>query len=171
MGLHRTITTPHQRVHEGVMFTVGYTWDGVADTNVVEYLVSVGSNKTLHSVLSAAGSGDFDLEIFEGTTTSADGTALTEFDHNRITANSSDAAFYRDPTVTADGTQLGPLIHLPGGAVGQGNKGSLVGAGGENTYDSEIIFKTSTKYLIRLTNVAGAASDLLVLHTFYENGI
>jgi hypothetical protein len=104
-----------------------------------------------------------DIKTYEGTTTSADGTVIPVFNRNRNSANTPGLVLTHSPTVT----DVGTLIHdrlVPSAGAGVGQKHGSISAG----FGEEWVFKPSTKYLVRLTNNAGAAIDITYELFWYE---
>jgi len=142
-------------VHDGMLFHASGKVTGMVDTNVDDFLISVPAGVTPHilSFSISTGRGDIDIVAYEGTTTSADGTEITEvFNTNRNSANVPGTALYSAPTISAVGT----LIHtgwMPPTSTGTGQSGGgIVGA----DQGEEWLLQPSTKYLFRITNNSGA---------------
>lgn len=109
------------------------------------------------------GDGPADLLLYEGVTTSDDGSALLCYNRNRNSANVPNSVLTFTPTVT----DLGTLIHDrfigdPGGQ-GANQVGAESAALGE-----EWILQPSTKYLIRLTNNSGTTMTVNHEIMWYE---
>lgn len=155
-----TITTPHHMIHEGKSFIVSDWFDNVANDAVSTIRIMVGANKELHATVSVAAQGMGKFRIQEGTTYTVDGTALTIYDKNRTTANTSDALAYHTPTIDV----AGPVIYdsfIPGGS-----KQRAIGS--VRTNGEEWILKKSTDYKFSITNLGGADMDISIEIEFYE---
>lgn len=145
-----TITYEHKKIHEGRYFSGGHYNSSLADTASQDILIQVSSTSALHAIISATCGGDSTMMIYEGTTFSAAGTAVTMSNHNRASAKSFAGTVTHTPTVTATGTQINGTIFVP-----SGDKHTTAGASGGFT--SELVLSKSTNYLVRVTNNSGAA--------------
>ena len=155
-----TITAPHYMIHEGKSFIASYAWDNVAHLSTAKLRIIVGANKALHATISVVAQGNAEFRIYEGTTYTDNGTAVTIYDKNRTTANTSDALCYHTPTVNTSG----PVIYhsfVPGGT-----KQRAVGS--VRTNGEEWIFKKSTDYMLMLANESGDNMDASIEIEFYE---
>ena len=155
----------HRMGHDGFLFHSSGKVTGMVDANVDEFLLVTSTLEVNFSRFRLAFErGDIDVEMYEGTTASADGTPQTVFPTNRNATSSSAAVLNFAPTVTVDGT----LIHtgwLPPTAVGVGQSSEGVTT---DTSGEEWILKPSTKYLIRLTNNSGATLSYRWEFLWYE---
>jgi len=154
------IATPHHETHEGEYFSVSHFFSDLADDANADVRIIVGSGAELHVTIGVAAEGSGEIRIYEGTTYTGDGTALTIYDKNRTTANTSNATSKHTPTVDAIGTLLFE------GYVPGGTKKDAVG--GLRSNAQEWIFKKSTDYLVRFTNRGGADKDASIEVEFYE---
>lgn len=98
--------------------------------------------------------GDALAELFEGTTVSANGTALPTLNLNRRQPDAPALTLFSGPTITTDGTKL-VEVFFPGG-----EKGST--PGGAGNIQTKFILAESTLYLARLTNNATQAQPLSI---------
>jgi hypothetical protein len=149
----------HAEVHQGKFYTVSYIANGVASASSLEFFFITGANFELHTAILAAAGSDAELYIFEATTVSDNGTALTAYNNLRSSVNTAEGDFYHTPTITGDGTQIS-VVYIPS----SGTQG-----GGAVRPGTEVIFKVSTNYLIRLTNTGTGAQDLSLAIGFYED--
>ena len=150
----------HAMIHAGKFFTVCHYDAAVVDDGDIEVIISAGA-KSVHCRHTFAAGGDAVCALFEQTVTSADGTALTPHNRKRIDPASPVASFFHTPTITGDGVQLGQNF-MPGGTGGN------FSAGGQAAGFEEWILAPNTKYLYRLTNVAGTTQPLGMILDFYE---
>ena len=169
MHASTTIDALHRMTHDGFVFHSSGKVTGMINAEVDEFLISVPAVSFPHfqRFRLFAGRGDLDLVVYEGTTTSADGTPLTSSNTNRNSANTASTLLFGTPTVTDDGT----LIHtswFPPTSAGQGQAGAT-GLAGE-TNGEEWILQPSTKYLLRITNNSGATIDYAYEMLWYEIG-
>jgi len=154
------IDTAHEAVHDGVMFEASYIFVSVAGSANADILVIVGSKKELHVTFHIVSAGQGLIYLYESPTITANGTALTINDMNRVTKNTSDASAFYTPTVGATGTVLSQSI-VEGGTGG--NK-----IGGQVRWGTEWILKKSTEYLIRVTNNTAQTQNMSIQVEFYE---
>lgn len=151
-----TIDSAHARVHDGKMFfnENGATITG-AGTNL-DFLINTGG--TFPHFRYALESDDaVSWALYEGTTTSADGAAATSFNRNRNSVTAPTVAITTGPTVTAVGTQ-----------ISAGLLSASVRQGGLEDWSQEMVLKTATKYLLRLTKVAAGSCTLEHHFNWYE---
>ena len=134
----------------GVSFFGGQIVRAVADAAEVDWLIVTGAADAWVG-LEIKSVGTFEISMFEGTTTSADGTVQTNFNVKRSdTTTTINTLVYHAPTVTADGTEL------PGSLEQGGEKGKVIPTGA----DGKLLLKASTKYLLTFLNTSGAATDM-----------
>jgi len=155
-----TINTPHHMIHEGKMFIASNAWDHLLDGAAAYLRILVGANKELHATISVAAQGIGEFHLHEGTTYTDNGTAVTIYDKNRTTANTSDALCYHTPTINVLGNRIYHSF-VPGG-----EKQRAVGS--VRTNGEEWIFKKSTDYLLRFVNEGGDEMDVSIEMEFYE---
>jgi hypothetical protein len=159
------IADAHHENEVGNMYQVGHYDAAVANTASLEILIRTGSTLSLHSVFATNVGGDSVAYLFEAPTVTVVGTTITPINNNRNSANTAEGLFYHTPTTTADGTPLNNGTFIPGGSGGNavgGSAGSSIRDGGE------IILKPNTDYLVRITNISGAAKNISLTHLFYE---
>ena len=165
-----TLSEEHWMSHKGFMYAITGKETGLLNAGVEEFIISVPANSYPHiqRLTLGFGRGDVDVETYEGTITSADGTEMTNVQNtNRNSPNTPDITLYSGPTITDDGT----LIHsawAPPTATGTGQ--SANGATGSVTGE-EWVLKPNTKYLVRITNNSGATIDWTYAFLWYEIGI
>ncbi len=151
------ITEEHRLIHDGMGFTMTYKAAAVADeaSSDILLVVPAGCYPHLRKFVTNATGGPLDAFLYEGTTASADGTALVETNNNRNSATTANMVVTHTPTVDPVGTQIDyallPTLTAIGSNVG-GVKGPDIG--------EEWVLKPSTKYLLRVTNNSGGAVDV-----------
>lgn len=159
----KSIDYAHAKVHAGDFYTVSHLSTAVANGASLDILIITGSTYQLHSNFVVSAGGDAYFYIYEATTVSANGTALTPYNNLRSSSNAAEADFYYGPTVTGVGTQLYVDFLAGGGFFGAGGV-----SGGPIRAGTELDLKTSTNYLLRLTNTSGGSQDLSFGMGFYE---
>lgn len=158
------IEAEHRAIHEGFLFSANRSFTGLADSGDSELLLSVPASTYPHLRRIAISVTDtpVTLTVFEGTTTSDDGTAITTFNRNRNSSRTADATLYHTPTVSSAGTAIATRYFPDAG--GFFTSGPSQGDG----FSEEFVLKPSTKYLIRLNNGSGGqiAGNFEIM--FYE---
>lgn len=156
----------HRVGHDGFLFHSSGKVTGMIAANVDDYLlVTPAALEVNFSRLRLATErGDIDIQLYEGTTTSADGSAETVMNTNRGSTITPTAVLTSAPTVSGVGT----LVHtgwIPPTAVGVGQSSEGITT---DTSGEEWILAPSTKYLIRITNNSGATIDYRWEILWYE---
>jgi len=161
-----TIDELHRLNHDGMVYHASGKVTGMIDANVDDFLITVpaGTFPHIQNFKVTAGRGDIDVVAYEGTTTSADGSAVDSFNTNRNSSNTPDVVLTSAPTVT----DVGTLVHttwLAPTSTGTGlSANGFVGEGpGE-----EWVLAPSTKYLVRITNNSGATIAYRYEFLWYE---
>lgn len=145
-----TIDTIHHEVHEGEMFHAEHVATTVANNASLDLLINPGAVDQ-HLALSVTAGGACRVYVYENPTASG-GTAVPVYNMLRSSANPTLATVAHTPTVTATGsTAIVPGRYVPGGASAQTRVGGTIRTG------TEWIYKASTPYLVRITNVSGQA--------------
>lgn len=155
------ITVEHFRNHEGRAFEAQNLWPTatpIANGASVYVLINT-DGEHVHSDFAIDAQGSFEFELFEGPTITDMGTSIPVVCRNYELNNSINVVVTHTPTVSADGTRkrIGLI------AAGQGNKAG----GGRGSFDAEMLLKSATSYLLRLTNVSGSAQALGFTMQFY----
>lgn len=158
----------HQRIHNGQSFFAGHYSASVADTASLSLLIETGATP-IHIIFGAAIGGDGTSTITEGVTATA-GTALTEFNKNRVSAKSSSVTVTHTPTGVSGGTTF-PTQFIPGGTSGGGGGGMGGGTsvgGQDGGFDREVVLNINTKYRWVITNISGATQPVSMAVEWYE---
>lgn len=152
-----TLDYVHHEAHAGSYY--GYCENvNLGNAAVRDILISVpDTNRWPHLLWKVRSSGEANLTIYEGATTSNDGTGVTEINHNRNSTNTSLTQIFFTPTLTATGA----VICLEHFGAGQN-------AGGESRGEQELILKQNTKYLFRIVSEA-ADNDISTMFGWYEH--
>lgn len=164
-GAKVALSEEHWVIHKGLAFMFHYKATGVANGASVEILLANpnGNYPHLHAFDLMAGSGGIDMYLFEDTTVSAAGTAVSTFNPNRNSTNTPNLVVTHTPTVTGAGTELFHLW-LPPTATGVGVKNGII----RSQEGMEWIAKNNANSLIRITNNSGGAIDIMLRVMFYE---
>jgi hypothetical protein len=148
----------HHEIHSGSHYFVSGTVDVVgAATNQDILVVTPNSTKWAHMLWTLEAEDEFVFYLYEDTTTSADGSAATEINNNRNSANTADVVVTTGPTVTGVGTLI---------------DSATIGAAktiGSDSRDKELILKSNTKYLFRFTKTNAGTHWLNYKLSWYEH--
>ncbi len=155
-----TIDSVHAAIHEGVAFRAGYIANLAPSASTIMRL-SVGANNDAHVLFEIVASLACSIEVREGSTFSAPGSALDEVNLNRESSTVADVVAYEDPTVTTPGALLLETIIPAGSNVNQGG-GQAVGS------REEWVLDKSTEYTIELTNTGNQTVDFALAAVWYE---
>ena len=102
-----TIAFIDGKTHEGKHFKTGYLNEDLDDADTLEVLfVTPNTTEWAHWTLKAEIVGYAKVEIFEGTVTADDGTAITRLNRNRNSLIESSTLAYHTPTITTTGTKI-----------------------------------------------------------------
>jgi len=156
----QTIDYAHHEVHGGSSFYYK-DWYALLKNGTKEFLLVTPDTAeyahfsySIESVTSTVVA-----EIFEGATTSSDGTLEPARNRNRNVADDNTTLLYEDPTLLTDGTEI------KGQILGAGRNS----AGGLSRDDQEIVLKRNTKYLIRITEQNIDATSINIDLNWYEH--
>jgi hypothetical protein len=154
------IDTAHSYIHRGLFYIVSRYYAAVPMGGTADMRIQVGATLNPHITISVAAGANATINIYEGTTYTAPGTALIVYSRNRETFGIGETSAFHTPTVLL----LGPSIYnafIPGGS-----KQSAVGSVRSNS--QEWVFEHPWDYLIRVTNVSAAAADYSIEAEWYE---
>jgi len=151
----------HHEIHSGSH----YFYKGVVPFNggaaETQYLMFItpDTDARVHAKASIYGSLEFDIEIYEGATVSANGTELETFNNDRDSTNTPGLVAYSGPTVTDEGTLIWK------GKTGSGRTPATVAPG--TSY--EIIAKRNSIYLFKLVKVPSNTAYIDADFWWYEH--
>ncbi len=149
----------HEQIHEGNTFSATFFQESVADDGTIDIAVQTGV-KELHFIFALQSDGNSVTRLYEGTDFSGDGTPQPIHNKKRSSPTITSVAITIDPTVNNVGTLLAEVF------IAGGTGGNATGAvsGPRN----EWILLPNTKYLFRMTNIAGGAKTLGACVEWYE---
>lgn len=156
---NETIDSVHERIHIGEFFAVNHAEQTVTTGSMLTFLINVVS--PIHINLSGSSGGDLREQLYEDATVSANGTALTAINHNRLSTKVTDCSAYSAPTVTDLGSKVVDTI-TPGGSL-------LFTQGANFSTFKEYILKPSN-YILQLTNLSASTEFISVSFEFYQVG-
>jgi hypothetical protein len=148
----------HHEVHDGSSFGVCYDADKTIGQAVEILLVTPDTTKWAHMTYSVENESEMAFALYEGTTTSNNGTSITAYNRDRNSATAATTLAYHTPTITGDGTAIF--------AWHSGSGRGTPGTGGDRGI-IERILKQNTKYLFRMT--ATAAGWIAIKIDWYEH--
>ena len=157
-----SITTPHDAVHDGIMFEISHIFDDVdAGGGTADILIVNGSSKELHTTIHIVTGAEAYMYMYENPTITATGTAVPIHDMNRTTSNSPASTIaYHGSTVGAVGVNLSQSL-IEGGSAGRA-------IGGQVRLGTEWILKKNENYLIRIVNNTQSTQNMSIQVEFYE---
>lgn len=152
-----TIDNAHHEIHEGNHYFVK-DWVDIPSAGTVDFLFVAGIIEP-HMRTVFEGTSAFQVDIYENTVTSNNGTSITIQNRRRNSLNTCGCSLYSSPTITSTGNVIVRY------KLGAGRS-----AGGAASAENEVVLKPSTKYLIRITNnVTGATNTIDFLADWYEH--
>ena len=157
----------HHEIHAGSRFLYSETVDLASGANRDILIVTPNTTKWAHlSLPLRIGSNkQTTVTLYEDTTTSADGTAVSELNHNRNSGVAATVVLTHSPTVTVLGTILIQEQFGVAGGFFTDDVGGVAGGGRD-----ELILKQNTKYLLRITNNDGSdPADINIFLDWYEH--
>jgi hypothetical protein len=158
------IQEQHRLVHDGMWFTKTDNAAAVANGASLDLLmVPDGVPPHLQGVLFQSARGGVSISLYEGVTTSDDGTLSPGQNRNRLSTRTPTCATYRNPTVTDLGTQVYSIF------VPQATQAPRRVAISWDQDDAlEWILDPAQKYLVRVQNNSGNAMTMSTLIDWYE---
>lgn len=158
------IDAEHAYFYLGKFFDVHHYNNSLGNGAGLNILFDIGTTTGyIHlSLISATvSSGPCRVFLFENTTVSALGTALSVINLNRASSNVSAIAVYHTPTITSDGTD----IHSDFMPLGKDQGGSNIAAG----YENHMVLKPNTKYMFRVLNESGGIIKAAICIAWFES--
>jgi hypothetical protein len=162
-GAVQGIEWEHSRIHSGRGFSYVDRVDNLANGSSFYWQLDnpAANYAHLRQISGAADGAPVEVRLFEAPTITGDGTQGSPKNLNRASANAANLDVYRNATVSADGEELDFML-IPGSRS--------VGGSGTEGVETEWILAPSTKYVIKLTNTSGGASDVGLRLFWYEGG-
>jgi hypothetical protein len=152
-----TTSIIHERIHQGLYFSHDEAEPALGSSGALDLLIITDAAAGVHMKLGGSVGDTSRLQLFEGTTVSANGTARTPFNRNRISTVTPLTSVFFAPTITGVGTLLEDKV-IPANLHIS-----------ENAADLEWVLPPGgSLYLARLTNLAGSASAATLSLGFYE---
>lgn len=157
-GAMACIDYEHSEIHAGDHYFIK-DWSDIAGSTTVDFLVvTPNTTKWAHMVLEFSFEAEANITVYEGATTSANGTAITINNRQRNSVNTAGITAFTGPTVTTTGT-----------SIARYKAGTGKSAGGEVRAAAELVLKQNTKYLIRVINDTVTTNWCDYLADWYEH--
>jgi len=155
-----TIDIIHSRIHQGYGFHVGDLTLSVNIASPKKYLIiTPDTSARAHMVFVVETQPGVKYQLFEDTTVTANGTALSLINYKRDSSITPVIQIFKDPTVTADGTQL---FLWQSGTTTAGGK-----VGGNIAHEDEFILKQNGKYQVLITPLSNNTT-VFIHFNWYE---
>lgn len=154
----------HNQIHKGLAFTYSeLVVLGAGGTRDLLIVTPNSTAKKAHFIFDTFANDEINIKFYEDTTTSADGTGVTEVNRDRSSATTADTVITHTPTVTTPGTlleeyQLGGSTGLKSGATNPIQRPEY------------ILDVSQSKYMLRVT-ATNANTDTSIRFEWYEHTI
>lgn len=160
-GAIESIDSVHAETHEGKHYTANHFYTAVADEAYADMHIRTGATKYAHLIIVVQAEAKSYITFYRDSTYTTNGSAVTAFNNNDASANTTESALYYAPT----GVTIGTLLYQDFVPAGTSPKP----VGGTYVSRNEWILKLNTDYLIRVQNVSGSAtSDTTINFVYYE---
>lgn len=146
-------------LHEELQFVASHLFSAVATTNVVYMRILPHATTIPRLGYIIQSDGACKIEVVEGTTYTDNGTAVTAYNRHRNSANATDQLLYHTPTINSLGTVISTNL--------LGTAGHFTGAG-DRLLSNDWMLKASTDILLKITNISGDNSEILIKFNFNE---
>lgn len=151
------VSFEHHEIHEGNHYTIA-GHQTFSNAEVVDFtVVTPNTTKWLNMTFSIKGSGALSIDVKEGATVSATGTALTPINNNRNSSNTSGGTFRTGDTFSGEGT----LIYSEYDGANRTT--------GFIERSAEMILKQNTTYIFRITNQTASNNEISYRGDWYEH--
>lgn len=160
-----TIDYAHHEVHGGSGYRVEIEKDvaGSGTYNIV--FTTPNTTKWLHITYHIEVEGEADVKFYEGITSWTGGSAITPYNANRNSGNTSGVTDMKyDGTIT-----LGSPIVLSTRVIGSAGGHPASDSGGSKTTRGEWILKQNEKYALVITDQSGSNNEVGIQLDWYEH--
>ena len=148
-----TINYAHHEIHDGSHYYIKGYVELDTDADIDFCITTPDSTKWGHMLFSISGTSITTIEIYEGSTYSTAGSAVTAINNNRNSTNTSVMSIASERSITALGTKISASKF--GTATNPGNPL----AGGSAAREDEVILKQNTSYTFRI--ISGADGNTI----------
>jgi hypothetical protein len=155
------IGNEHHEQHDGEHFFAKQVvpFNGVANEEGFFMFRTPDTTKRIHARAEFYGDVEFTIEIYEGSTVTADGTAVGRWNNDRDSATTATLEAFANPTVN----DIGTLIWIA--RFGSGKDATGVSP----VFGYEIIVKRNTMYVFKATKIAVQVGYLDAGFWWYEH--
>lgn len=163
-GAVSVIQTDHKYIHYGKAFTCEIQALALAGSasKIIRFKTPAIKYVHLRPTSISTSANKIKVEFFEEPTITANGTAKTCYNRNRISSNLGTVIIGEDATVSADGNLL---FRYGAGSTGSPQSRS----GGSVSGDAdEWVLKQDTEYILKITNYPSTATDVFIGLFWYE---
>jgi len=136
----------------GLVFVVSHLFINVADNGYAYMRVSIPADYNINMGFVVDAESKAYIYMYEDTTFSANGTALTPYNQNRESTNTLNTLFYHTPTINAAGTLIRSSM------LGSAGKFTSTSGSASTVYSKRLA--ESTEYLIAVQNKGGDVRDI-----------
>lgn len=167
-----TLPNNHSYIHQGQHYVAGYsaqlTTGQVLTLGVVTPIITRGTSHEYHLVYDFNAGDEASIEILEDVTSFSGGASNTPMNNNRNSNNTTELVITHGHTgsnliTPTGGSLLYPIMYL--GEAG----GKFAGSVGSNMRDDdEILLKSNSKYLFRLTDLSASTNNAMIMVKWYE---
>lgn len=151
----------HLTIHNGDHYFYS-TYITLGNAGVGDYVLECGKYDVHFVYTLGSDIAGFTFATYEGVTADSDGTLLSIRNNNRESAKQSTAKLRYNPSNIVTGSVL-----LRNGKIGTATNPANRTGGSVNRTD-EVILKSRTKYLLRITNLSTSNNDINVGMSWYE---
>lgn len=149
-----------KKIHDGKAYKSYYD-TGVLTTSgtTIGILFSLPATTKIHWNIVAHSNGQAQVRMYDGVAASSDGIAMTPYNRNRMSTNTSDIGVFHTPTITSMGTTVPGTWFI-------GASGFKTDTGGD-AVSNKLVLKKGTKYLI-VAETKAADVTLSIGASWYE---
>lgn len=141
VGISKSIDWPHEKIHEGKHYTFTYSKALSAGSVLSVAITTPTSDVGIYHFVAAVESNLAGTWYFTEGASISGGSALTAYNNNRISSNTSGSTIKGSPTVTTYGT-----VYLETHSVGSNTTPHTLGGNAE--VRNEYILASSTTYML-----------------------
>jgi hypothetical protein len=153
-GSQKTVQLNDNRIADGKLFSGTHIWYDNAASATSDILFMTDTSCYVHLWIDATASGIAEVNLYENTTTTNDGTEITSYIHNRNSTSEAVSVMSYNPELSATGTSIALMLI-------SSTTGRVMSDGG-STKIGEFVLATDTKYLVRITDKTADTADCAI---------